>query len=154
MRTITSALLRERGACKIQIDLFMSLDGDRLELTEAVCVEHAQKFDWDWASKNLLAEGALAEYLRVEQAEWAEYLRIQRPAWAEYQHIEQLAQAKYVCVPQPVWAEYLRTQRPALAEYKRVQQAACAKYRRVCASAFFHAWNSAENQIEDGAEYL
>ena len=94
---ITSEFLRSKGACENQVKLFESLSGDSLELTEALCVEHANKFDWEWAARNLLSDAA-----------WAEYERVCAPARAEYVRVRDAARAEYERVRDPAWAEYER----------------------------------------------
>ncbi len=51
---VSAERLRQRWACKEQITLFVSVFGEGdVEVTEALCVQHADKFDWDWAAHNL-----------------------------------------------------------------------------------------------------
>jgi hypothetical protein len=132
MKRITSELLRRRGACRSQVELFIALGGDSLELTEALCLEHAEKFNFYWAANHLLTSGALVEYEHVRRGAQAKYEHIQQSAWAEYEHIRQAALM-------------------ARADYLHVQPTAWAEYQRACASAFFRAWTSPENQGEEVA---
>jgi hypothetical protein len=153
MKRITSELLRRRGACRSQVALFVALGGDSLELTEALCLKHADKFDFNWAANHLLTPAAdrvferiertalaeyerirrpaLAEYERIERAAWTEYERIWQPAWSKYESIRQLARAEYARIQHQAWADYLRIRQSALAEYERIERAAQAEYERI-----------------------
>ena len=51
---ITARLLKFKGACKEQVEKFKELFPDGVEVTESLCVIHAQDFNWDWAAYNLL----------------------------------------------------------------------------------------------------
>ena len=116
-RTLTLATLKKKGACSEQVALFRKLFGKSVEITEALCAEHAKAFSWEWAAGNLLTAAACVEYRHVTAAAWAEYDRVVAPAWAE-------------C---------LRVAAAALEEYKRVAAAACAEYQRVTAAAWARA---------------
>lgn len=61
---ITARLLRCKGACADQVDLFVATFGKdaKVEITEALCVEYATKFDWGWAAANLLPPPLYADY--------------------------------------------------------------------------------------------
>jgi hypothetical protein len=70
-RTLTLATLKKKGACSEQVALFRKMFGRSVEITEALCVEHASVFSWGWAARNLLTAPACAEYDRVTAAAWA-----------------------------------------------------------------------------------
>lgn len=70
-RKLTLATLKCKGACDRQRVLFRTLFGTSVEVTEALCVEHAEAFSWGWSSATLLTDPARAEYLRVTAAAWA-----------------------------------------------------------------------------------
>ena len=59
---ITPEMLKARGACESQYNLFVELFPDGVEITEELCVKHAQDFDLDWASQNLLNFSQLGTY--------------------------------------------------------------------------------------------
>ncbi len=63
--TITLTQLEDAGACKEQCDDFVRLFGTEMVVTEALCVEHAMVFDWNWAAEHLLSETALNVYNTV-----------------------------------------------------------------------------------------
>jgi hypothetical protein len=70
---ITSKLLRSKGACEEQVLRFIELGGDELELTEELCVRHANKFAWHWAGRRLLKKG-FKYYILAEEDAWGQYL--------------------------------------------------------------------------------
>ena len=133
MTKITSSLLRAKGACSEQVELFKSLDGDSLELTEALCLEHAEKFNWGWAAHNLLSRKALDKYNHAMDVAWTEYENIEDLARAKYNYTVTSAPGK----PTQVMTDVLSS---ALAEYNRVVDPAFAKRNHVRASTFFKLW--------------
>ena len=93
-RTLTLATLKKKGACKEQVALFRKMFGRSVEITEALCVEHAAVFSWGWAAENLLTAPAWAKHERVTAAALAECHRVTAPAWAEYDRVTAAAWAR------------------------------------------------------------
>jgi len=110
---ITVTKLRKLRACKKEVERFKALFPRGVQVTEALCVQHADDFDWVWAARHLLSSSARAEYERVADAAWAEYDRAKTAALAEYNRVRAAA-----------WAEYERARDAAWAEYKRATAAA------------------------------
>lgn len=50
MKTITVEQLEDADACESQVELFREKFGGFVELTEELCVQHAQEFDFGWAA--------------------------------------------------------------------------------------------------------
>lgn len=50
-RTLTLATLKSKGACVEQVALFRKMFGKSVQITEALCVEHASAFSWGWLLK-------------------------------------------------------------------------------------------------------
>ena len=115
-RILTLDTLKAKQVCASQLNLFASMFGQSVEVTEALCVEVSSKFDFDWASLNLLSSDALVEYERVKELARAEYERVRDLARAEYERVWDLA-----------WAEYERVRDLAWAEHKRVVARAFAR---------------------------
>ena len=107
---ITLRMLREREACDKQVELFRSLFGDAVEVTEDAAVAVADRFDWDWAARHFLKAPAGAEYDRVTAAAGAEYDRVRAPAWAEYDRVRAPALAEYDRVMARTFARLYRGQ--------------------------------------------
>lgn len=76
MATVTLGLLAELGACGSQRREFENLFGNEpVEVTPELCEKHAETFDWDWASRNMLTRDQFREYLRRYGAAKREYER-------------------------------------------------------------------------------
>ena len=144
MRTLTVQQLRDARACADQVELFVKLTGETLELTRQWCLDHAQEFDWGWGAAHFLSPAALAEFERVMAAVSAEYYRVGAAAWAECERVRAAAwaaaRAEYDRVEAATEAEYYRVTAPAWAEYQRVEAATEAEYQRVRATAFADAY--------------
>ena len=106
---ITADYLRSKNACGSQVDLFLATFGESVNITPAICLAVADKFDWGWAAEHLLTAPAWAEYQRIKAPAWAEYQRIKAPAWAEYQRIKAPAWAEYRRIEALAWAECWNT---------------------------------------------
>ena len=104
MRILTLAQLEAAGACDDQRALFEKTFGLSVEITEALCLEHAASFRWEWASAHLLSPAAWAEYDRACTAAMAEYNRVRSPAWAEYDRMRAAVLAEYDRMRAAAWA--------------------------------------------------
>ena len=93
MAKLTIKMLKDAGACALELKRLKGLFGSSVDITEEFCVEHASEGNWDWASK-LLSPEARAEYERVVAAAWAEYWRATDAAWAEYDRVRGAAWAR------------------------------------------------------------
>jgi len=71
MKKITSTQLRRAAACEDQVKLFVRHFGRSVVVTEKLCIEHAQDFDWDWAADSLLSVPARAAYNEATAPAWA-----------------------------------------------------------------------------------
>ena len=91
---ITKLLLQIKGACASQVALFAETFPHGTEITEAVCLAVADKFDWNWAAQNLLSPESYAEYERVRAQADAECQHVCAPAYAEYQRVRAPAYAE------------------------------------------------------------
>jgi hypothetical protein len=103
MRTLHIDQLRAIGACTEQVKLFAKMFGASVQVTEALAVEHFDKFDWAFAAR-LLSDAGQAEYDRVTAPAWAEYERVTASAWAEYERVTASAWAEYGRVRASAWA--------------------------------------------------
>jgi hypothetical protein len=70
-------MLKDRRACKPQLDLFIRLGLDGVEVTKELCVRHAQDFNWNRAARKLLRYAA----------QRSEYYRATTPALVDYLHL-------------------------------------------------------------------
>ena len=83
-KTLTVETLKSKKACQPQIDLFRSLFGDSVEVTEELCVKHAQDFNWDWAADTLLSESAREDYYKATGPALKVYNKATAPALKVY----------------------------------------------------------------------
>ena len=83
-KKITLRILKAKGACESQCERFATLFPKGVEVTEALCIKHADEFDWDWGAQHLLRAPAWSEYEYVKAPASAEYERVVASAWAEY----------------------------------------------------------------------
>jgi hypothetical protein len=69
--------LFEAGACQYQLNQFQALFGlEPVTVTVALCEQHADKFEWDWAVSQLLPSGM-----------WEEYSKMVYPARVKYSQV-------------------------------------------------------------------
>jgi len=101
---LTAEMLRKKGACDEQVELFVELFGESANVTQKLAMTHATKFDWDWAAKKLLSRAKYTEYCKVCGPAWAEYRKARDAAWAEFDKVCDAARAEYDNVRGPAWA--------------------------------------------------
>ena len=154
MRCIDLALLKSKGACVGSLATFRELFDDTApELTDENALKYANKFDWEWASCELLTQANRAAYKKVcaqAKAEYdkvcapakVEYDKVRAPAWAEYNKVCAAALAEYDKVCALVKAEYDKVCAPAWAEYDKVCAPAKAEYDKVCAVTFVQLYRN------------
>jgi hypothetical protein len=134
MSTITASMLEH--ACKEQRDLFRDLFGESVEVTEDLCGEHADKFDWDWAASRLLLEDGRARYKRARALIRDQYLNATGPAFKAYMVAHAIAWQAFVEAPDKDCGAY----RSAIAEAHDVRARGVAAHEeeqnRQCASEF------------------
>ena len=115
-RLLTLAQLVAAGACEEQCTLFTELFGKSVDITEVLCLEHAAKFTWVWAGRNLLSRTAYDAYEKVHAAALDEYEKVCAAALDEYEKVQATA-----------WAEYEKVQATAWAEHQKAHAAAWAR---------------------------
>ena len=81
---VTLKMLVRAKACKSQRDVFAELFPDGIDVTEAVCVSVADKFDWDWAAWHLLPAPLDADYQAKRAPLDADYRAKRTPLDADY----------------------------------------------------------------------
>jgi hypothetical protein len=65
-RTLKLSTLQAHGARQEQVDLFSSLFGEEVEISEAFALAHAQEFDWHWMGGRLLSPPYLEQFKEGE----------------------------------------------------------------------------------------
>ena len=92
---ITAELLCAKGACTDQIALFRKLYPKGKNVTLAACLRHATRFNWRWATRNLLSapaqkacikeiDTALEAYAKARLAAREAYAKASRAARGAY----------------------------------------------------------------------
>lgn len=60
---VSAKILISKGACPEQVKVFKKVFGAAtVRVTEVLCVEHANDFDWNWAARQLLPAPLDADY--------------------------------------------------------------------------------------------
>ena len=103
---VTAASLRKLGACSDQVAEFERLFGAEVVVTEALCREHARRFDWDWAAENLFPAAARRAYDEAKA-----------PAWRAYGQATAPARRAYREATAPAWRAYDEATAPARRAY-------------------------------------
>ena len=92
---ITAELLCAKGACTDQIALFRKFYPKGKNVTLAACLRHAARFNWRWATRNLLSapaqkacikeiDTALEAYAKASLAAWKASAKARAAAWEAY----------------------------------------------------------------------
>ena len=115
---ITVERLKRLRACKAQVARFAELFPDGVEVTEELCIQHAQDFDWRWGSRNLLSPLALAAYDNAVAPARADYDNAVARAWARAHYDNAVARA---------WADYEKAATQVRADYEKAGAVAFAK---------------------------
>lgn len=109
-------------ACSKQVAKFKEVFGDSVVPTEALALNHAHDFDWNWAAWRLLSQEGLAEYTKVIA-----------PAYTEYTN--EFSNAEYNAVLEKASA-------PAYDEYKKASALAFDKIQKTKALLFVRLYLS------------
>ena len=132
---ITLQQLKDKSACAKQVALFEKTFGAEVNVTVTRAVAVADKFNWEWASKNLLSAPAQEAYDSATAAAWEAYCSAIAAARKVYNSATAAARKVYNSATAPAQAAYDSARAPAQA----VSSKAVAK-------AFALAYNSAENR--------
>ena len=102
---ITYRMLKAKGACYTQVELFKKTFPEGAKLSVELAVSVASKFDFDWAARNLLSEASRAAYEEAVAPLWAAYEEAVAPLWAAYKEAKA-----------PLWAAYEEAKAKLFAE--------------------------------------
>ncbi len=127
---LTYADLVRAGACAEQRAVFKKLFPKGVEVTVALCVEHASIFDWDWFASKLISDPTA----------WASYQDACTTAEASCQAAYATALASYKAACATAEASCQATRATALASYKAACATAEASCQAACATAWAEAW--------------
>ena len=65
MAILTARRLRELIACEQELNIFIRIWGEQVDVTEERMVEQAETFDWYWAADRLLSLVGYEEFTRI-----------------------------------------------------------------------------------------
>jgi len=133
---ITVKMLKKHNACEDQVDLFEATFPDGVQVTEAVCLAVADKFDFSWAADSLPPPEARAEYSAKHAPIWAEYEAKRAPIWAEYWAKLDGIWSEYKAKSDGIRAEYGAKHAPIRAEYEAKRAPIRAEYLAKRAALF------------------
>ena len=106
---VSVSLLQQKDACPEQVELFRETFGDgEVVVTEALCVEHAQKFSWSWAALYLFPKSVRAEYKEKRAPIWVEYNEKHALIWAEYEKKSALIRVESEKNSALIWTAYVK----------------------------------------------
>ena len=120
---ITLNRLKGLDACKEQLKLFEDTFGKEVSFkTKAqavkVAVKMAHKFDFVWASRNLLRGGYLKSYNEAEAHLWEAYEEVKAPLWEAYKEAEAHLWEAYEEAKAPLREAYYEAVAPLREAYK------------------------------------
>ena len=81
---ITLEQLRGLKACASQVTAFEKAFGKEVNVSEAICVAHANTFNWLWAADKLLKKGAGCELSWSTAGDSNRYGAVIETTWAKY----------------------------------------------------------------------
>ena len=137
---IALAMLRAKNACDEQLREFERLFGDTpVTVTEELCVQHASRFNWDWAARNLLTAkqrkaylaftaSTRASYAAAIASEWEAFDTATASAREAYDAATASAREAYDAATASAWEAY----DAALANAREARNAATARAWALC----------------------
>ena len=143
--TITLALLERKQACRPQLDAFRELFGESVEVTEALCVQHASVFNWGWAADRLLNSSARKAYNEAVAPAWKTYDEATALASKAYDEATALALKSYDKALAPASKAYDEARALASKAYDEARAPALKAYDEAVARAFALAFLSQGN---------
>ena len=148
---ITLKQLRAAGACADQRELFKEKFGDYVDVTAALCLEHAEDFDWDWAADNLLPRPARRAFNKAEDAAWRVFEEAQADLLRAYQKVVDQMWSGF---DKPLGEVILTAKEvEALADAQRAYMEATAPYRRAYNEATARAFAQAAELVDQNPSW-
>ena len=137
---ITARMLRLKGACSPQVELFRSVfpRGARVTLDNLKKAREAG-LDVGWIVRQQ-PEEKRAAYKAATAPAYAAYEAATAQAWAAYQAAKAPALAAYQAATAPALAAYQAAKAPAWAAYQAATAQALAAYQAATDSAFISAF--------------
>ena len=108
-RILTADKLREVKVCKKQIDLFVELFGEQVEVTPELCEKHALDFDFYFAANYLCNKEEFYSFLYIYSIAFEKYDNITDDAWKKYYTKKQYTRDEYFDIKKRAKVERMKT---------------------------------------------
>lgn len=150
---ITVEMLRDEGACDGQVEDFIRLFGDQVEVTEGTAIEHAAVFDWSWAADTLLHRPGQVKYRAAMTAAHKAFYKAAAPirerryqaltvAEDEYNATVTAEQENGPLDKSAAWIKYREASDAAATEHREAQEPLYRTLNEAQARAFAHAYRA------------
>jgi len=142
MKTLTLDTLKAKSACLSQREVFKRLFGESVVVTESLCLSVAGRFDWVWASENILSAYQLGLYNEsVEPAQklYDESMGVARKLYDELMESERRL---YYKSRESARKLYDESRESAQKLYYKSRESAQKLYDETKAISFAYAYNS------------
>lgn len=106
---ITPEMLRDLKACEDQYNLFVELFPDGVEITEELCVRHAQDFDFEWVAQHLLPKKLWRTLKNTMAPHGKMYEEAMAPHHKAYDQAVTACQEAFCEAKAPHWKAYEET---------------------------------------------
>lgn len=139
---ITLSQLRKAHACTPQVSLFEATFGEEVEVSAALALKYASKFDFSWAARNLLSPQAYKSFRAAMTPASEAYDIATAPARKAYRAAIASAYKAYDATTASTRKVYLAAMASADKAYNAATASVYAAYEATMALAFFHAYES------------
>jgi len=133
---ITYEQLQKLRACIGQLKLFQTLFGDEVEVTRELIIEHAEKFDWDWAAGHLLSRKKYEDYEAKRQPIYEDYREKIKPIYEDYWEKRKQIDEDYWEKRKPIFEDYQAKRKQIYEDYQAKIKQIDEDCRRQCAPIF------------------
>ena len=123
---ITLSQLINADACEGQRKLFEQTFGQEVEVTEEICAKYAQKFDFIWASENLLNDNQRKAYDEAVAPHENAYDEAMAPHEKAYREAVDSHEKAYF----KACASYQKAYNKAVDSHEKAYDKACASQRK------------------------
>ena len=124
---ITLDMLWEKKACIEQREVFAKLFPEGVEPTPEICLSVADKFEWHWASKELLSAPARRLFNKTVAPARNLYYETVVPARKHFNETMEAARKHYNETTAPAWKLFDETVDPARKHYNETTAVAFAE---------------------------
>ena len=132
--SITLEQLESKDACREQVELFSKMFGSSVsfktkEEAVKVAVKVFDKFNFNWATDNLLNSNNRKAYWEATAPLWKAYMEAKAPLGEAYMEAEALLWKAYEEAKAPLWKAYREAKTPLLKAYEEARAPLWEAYR-------------------------